>query len=176
MKKVLELIMISRFYIRVFLKKKNIKQSFLMVVLGLTLTTCTNSKETNSQITARNTIPHKPTTNEDLFDKEWDLFELNGTTIVLDTSFQKKPHVIFEKGNHLLYGNLGCNGFRTNVEFEDAGQIKLGDIAATEMACQNLEIEHTFLDALKQTVKYELNEDVLSFKNADHETVARLRN
>ena len=109
-----------------------------------------------------------------LFDKEWNLLEVNDKSVVLDTTFPKKPFLVFEEKNHQLHGNLGCNGFGTDFELKGTDEIILSPITATQMACPNLPTEQDFLEALQNTRKYQISEGMLILKNSKGETLAKL--
>lgn len=108
-----------------------------------------------------------------LLNKEWQLKELNGTQVVLDTAFAKYPYLKFTDLK-IVSGNLGCNGFGAKVEFTGSNGIKLSEITSTEMACGNLETEAQLNKALQSTTNYIVSENTLYLNNNENTTVATL--
>lgn len=109
----------------------------------------------------------------ELYEKEWKLSELNGTAIVLDSTFQQYPHLIFHKEN-TISGSLGCNRFGGRIEFEAGNTVKISEITATQMAYPNLEVEQGFLDALNNAKSYAVENNVLTLSNDKKESIAKL--
>ena len=109
-----------------------------------------------------------------LYGKEWALLELNGKAVSLDTSFPKHPHLIFEKDNRVS-GNLGCNSFGGNLELQSDNGIRISEIAATHMACPNLEIEQAFLETLQNAKSFAVDNNTLTLSNDKKETIAKLQ-
>jgi len=112
---------------------------------------------------------------KEILGKEWQLKELNGAQIVLDTTFGKYPYIKFEDLKTAT-GNLGCNGFGAKVEFTYSNSIKLSEITSTEMACGNLDTEIQFKKALQNTTNYGVSENILYLNNSENTTVAILQN
>ncbi len=143
----------------------------LFILLAGSLAACNNTGKSNANSmdsTSSSAI------NKSLFDKEWNLLEVNDKTVVLDTTFPKKPFLVFEQKNHQLHGNLGCNGFGTTFELKGTDEVILSPITATQMACPNLQIEQDFLEALENIKKYQISEGTLILKNSKDEILAKL--
>lgn len=151
------------------------RKTILIVVLVATLVACNNSR--NQKVPAETETTEQKTEaisySTQLYEKEWRLSELNGKAIVLDTTFQKYPHLIFQEENRIS-GNLGCNGFGANIELKADNKIKISDITSTEMACPNLEVEQGFLDALNNAKSYAVQNNVLTLSNNKNEITAKL--
>ncbi len=152
------------------------KKSTLIIVLAAATIACNNNEKQNN--TQENTAIEQKTetasSSPDLFGKDWKLLELNGKAIVLDTTFPRQPHIIFETKNRVS-GNLGCNGFGANLELKQNNEIKVSEIVATEMACPNLEIEQSFLVVLQNATHFLLENNTLTLTNDKKETTARLQ-
>lgn len=105
--------------------------------------------------------------------KEWQLKELNGNHIVLDSTFNKYPFIKFNDLKTAT-GNLGCNGFGAKVAFTGSNSIKISEITSTEMACGNLDIETKFNEALQNTTNYIVSGTTLFFNNNENVTLITL--
>jgi len=110
----------------------------------------------------------------DIFDKEWKLTGLNGQAVVLDTSFNAEPYLLFDKANNRVTGNAGCNGFGANLELIGDTGVVISDIAATEMACPNLEIEQQFIEVLRKVTSYHIEDRTLTLTGENNEASAQL--
>ncbi len=151
------------------------RKAIFIIALAAIVAACNNNKNQKDPAETETTEQNTETvlSSSGLYGKEWKLSELNGKPLVLDTTFQKYPHLVFQKENHLS-GNLGCNGFGGNIEFEPGNTIKISHITATQMACPNLEIEQGFLDVLINAKSYAVENNVLKLSNGKKEITAKL--
>lgn len=151
------------------------KKVIFIIAWAATVAACHNTG--NQKTTSESETPEQSaeilSSPSELYEKEWKLSELNGRAIVLDSTFQRYPHLVFGKEN-TLSGNLGCNGFGGKIEFEADNTIKISDLAATQLACANLEVEQGFLDALKNAQSYTVQNNVLTLSNDKNEITAKL--
>lgn len=129
-----------------------------------------NPDSLNDSVTGRAIIADSTA----LFETEWSLLEVNDSLVVLDTTFRSKPFLKFKEIERTASGNLGCNGFGTSFEFNGTDGITFSAITATEMACPNLKVEQSFLEALKNTDKYEVSDGILTLKSSDGNVLAKL--
>lgn len=149
---------------------------FIITLAALTVACNNNKSNTSSDASATDTVEQKTDTTPvvaDLYGEEWNLIELNGKPVVLDSTFSKKPHLIFDKENRVS-GNMGCNGFGGNMELKGTDGITFSHITATQMACPNLKVEQGFLDVLNNTKKYTIESSTLSLRNEKGEITAKL--
>jgi len=152
------------------------KRGIFIIALALGAIACNdNSKQDNNSETV--VVGEKaeihPSTPE-LYGKEWILLELNGKAVLLDTTFPKQPYLIFQQENRVS-GNLGCNSFGGNIEVQSNNRIKISEIASTQMACPNLEVEQTFLETLQNAKSFAVEGNTLMLSNDKKETTAKLR-
>ncbi len=143
------------------------KKVFLYIAVAVGAMACNNNGREDSN-------PEKPVTEQKaetyssapgLYGKEWILLELNGKPVLLDTTFPKQPYLIFEKENRIT-GNL---------ELRSDNGIRIAEIAATQMACPNLEVEQLFLEVLKNARSFAADNNTLTLSNHKKETIARLQ-
>lgn len=151
-------------------------KSSLFLIVTFSFVACNNqqTKHVHEPEQPVNAIENTVSPGE-LLNKEWKLVELNGSGIVLDTSFPNYPYLKF---TNLVStgGNLGCNGFGANVHISAADSIKISEIISTEMACPNLDIENRFKKALGDARTYHIISDTFTLKDEKKETIARLKN
>ncbi len=85
---------------------------------------------------------------------EWNIIEINGSAVVPAPN-QEFPFIGFDTKNGKVYGNSGCNrlmgAFDVNAK---SGQIDLGALGSTRMACPDMTVEQNVLAALGQVKKY----------------------
>lgn len=149
------------------------KKILFIVTFSATIFGCTDKKtEQNVENLVVETTEVTADPN-DLLAKEWQLKELNGNHIVLDSTFNKHPFIKFNDLKTAT-GNLGCNGFGAKVAFTGSNSIQISEITSTEMACGNLEIETKFNEALQNTTNYIVTENTLYLNNDQNTTVATL--
>jgi heat shock protein HslJ len=68
-------------------------------------------------------------------------------------------------------GSSGCNSYSMTYQTDDDGAMLFGDVAVTEMACEEpegvMEQEQLYLDALATVATYELLGDQLTLRRED---------
>lgn len=80
-----------------------------------------------------------------MIEGEWNITDVNGSAIEV----QPIPYVGFNTQEKRVYGNSGCNMISGSFEFKGKkGQIELGQMLSTMMACPNMELEQNILQAL----------------------------
>lgn len=105
-------------------------------------------------------------------DGEWNVTEVNGSTVTAE----QLPFVGFDTEKSLVYGNAGCNLISGTYHVEgNTGKIELGHMAATMMACPNMELEQSVLKALNGVERIKATDaDHLLLQDADKKTLLQL--
>ncbi len=77
---------------------------------------------------------------------------------------ENAPTISFFAIDKKVEGNTGCNSFFGKYTL-DLYALSFNDIASTEMACDQpiMDVENAFLNALRDTGSYELENSVLTF-------------
>lgn len=145
------------------------KKTLYVLALVFALAACT-SKNTEEN-TTETVVEATPAT---LFDRQWNLAELNGDAVVLDTSFNAIPHLKFTEADSSVVGNAGCNGIGGAFTLSENNGITFTKMRATLMACPNLEVEQQFLAILENVKKYRIEGGRLSLDNENNESLAKL--
>ncbi len=99
-------------------------------------------------------------------EKYWKLVELYGQKVTMDKNQQKEVHIILKSSSGALTGYSGCNSLMGGYNTEAGNRIKFSNIAVTLRACDNLDSEKTFLNALEQADNYTIRNDTLSLNKA----------
>lgn len=151
------------------------RKAIFIIALAVIAAACNNTanQRTSGENEATGNKTETGPSYSELYEKEWKLSELNGKAIVLDSTFQQYPHLVFHKEN-TVSGSLGCNRFGGEITFEAGNMIKISKIVATQMACPNLQVEQGFLDALNNAKSYKLENNVLTLSNDKKEVTAKL--
>ncbi len=148
------------------------KKTFYVLALAIALTACNNKNtEESTETTTEAVIEATPVS---LFEKQWNLTELNGSAVVLDTTFKMTPHLRFTEADSTVTGNAGCNGVGGGFALSENNGITFTKMRATLMACPNLEVEQQFLTVLENVKKYRIEGGMLSLNNENNESLARL--
>lgn len=145
------------------------KKTLYALALVFALAACTG-KNTDEN-TTETVVEATPAT---LFDRQWNLTELNGNAVVLDTSFNVIPHLKFTEADSSVTGNAGCNGIGGGFSLGENNGISFTKMRATLMACPNLEVEQQFLAVLENIKKYRIEGGTLSLDNENNESLAKL--
>ena len=76
---------------------------------------------------------------------EWNIIKVENSAI----QTQPYPYIGFDTQEKRVYGNSGCNLITGSFEIKGKkGKIELGQMASTMMACPNMELEQSILQAL----------------------------
>lgn len=142
------------------------KKYIFILIMTTAIAACKNSEKQKSDAagepeTEQEATAALPAT--DLYEKEWKLSELNGKAVVPDSTFKQTPFLVFEKDK--ISGKGGCNGIGGNLEVKDNGEIKISEIITTLMACPNLETEREFIEVLRNTTHYSIDDNTLTLKD-----------
>lgn len=155
---------------------KRILNPFLILIL-LIFFSCRTSSETKTgkteDLAARtdSTDINKP--DSEIYEKYWKLTEVNGKNISDYPGLNKEPHLIFTKEGNKINGNGSCNAFFGNYEIKAGYRISFSKIGATEMACENMEVEMQLFQALNAADNYYLNGDTLVLNKGKMAPLAR---
>ena len=111
--------------------------------LTIVLTACTSTKNVDNKVLQKNT---------------WELEYLSGPQIAFEGLFPvKKPQISFNKNNHRVEGNDGCNGYSASYKLEGQN-ISLGEPGpSTLMYCG--EGEKFFRSTIKKIDKWQIDKD-----------------
>ena len=96
-------------------------------------------------------------TSSSMIEGEWNITEVNGSAINAHPS----PYIGFNTQENCVYGNSGCNKIAGSFDFKGKnGQIELGQMLSTMMACPNMELEQSILQELNsvECIKFSDNE------------------
>lgn len=84
-------------------------------------------------------------TSSSMIEGEWNITEVNGSAVKAN----QNPFIGFNTQGNRVYGNAGCNRISGNFDFKGKkGQIELGQMLSTMMACPDMELEQSILQAL----------------------------
>ncbi|HIX55301.1 MAG TPA: META domain-containing protein [Candidatus Sphingobacterium stercoripullorum] len=157
------------------------KKAFILLAIGSFFMAC-NNPNTSSESEEQNNIPTDPILEEEIVDltgevkldgNTWSLTEVNEKTVEVSDEFPAKPFLEFtEEGE--VFGNAGCNNINGRYSVKEEQTIEFSQMATTQMACPNLELEGEFLKALGDVVQYEIQGQSLVLSNKDGQEVAKL--
>lgn len=90
---------------------------------------------------------------------EWKITDVKGEAI--PTDLEKQPFISFDLKTGRIHGNAGCNIINSGIITDNSNPYALSfpAIAATMMACPNMEIERKVLNALNGVKSFELSGD-----------------
>lgn len=132
------------------------------VITALLLNACTAIKTSDDEIRTKHA---------DIIEKYWKLTEVNGEPINKETN--REPHIILKGIDNRVNGTGGCNGFSGHYELKDKNRIAFSNIAITEMACPNMEVEDKMLMVLQTADSYVVKNDTLILNRAKMAPLAR---
>lgn len=85
---------------------------------------------------------------------------------------ENAPTISFMAYDKSIKGNTGCNSFFGKYAL-DLNVLTFSDIGSTEMACEQpiMDIENNFLQALRKTGSFSLQDNVLTLLSKDDQSV-----
>lgn len=157
------------------------KKAFILLAIGSFFMAC-NNPNTSSESEGQNNLPTDPILEEEIVDltgelkldgNTWSLSEVNEKAVEVSDEFPAKPFLEFtEEGE--VFGNAGCNNINGRYTVKEDQAIEFAQMATTQMACPNLELEGEFLKALGEVSQYEIQGQTLVLNNKDGQEVAKL--
>lgn len=98
--------------------------------------------------------------------RNWILKKM-GENDLVDSNYKRGlPSITFDIEQNRFSGSGGCNRIMGSVTAE-GDRLRFGKVASTMMACDNLDLEKEFLNALENTVNYKVNGNELMLANPD---------
>jgi len=90
---------------------------------------------------------------------EWKIAEIKGEAIPAD--MEKKPFISFDLKTKRIHGNAGCNMINSGIITEDnkPHSLSFPAIAATMMACPDMDTERKVLNALNEVKSFDVFAD-----------------
>lgn len=104
--------------------------------------------------------------------KKWVLIELRGKPVVQKEG-NREGFIQFDMESSSASGNSTCNSFSGGYELKGQNQITFGNIAGTMMACQEMETERAFYEALQQADNYSVSDTAMTLNKAKMAPLAR---
>ncbi|NMA75400.1 MAG: META domain-containing protein [Bacteroidales bacterium] len=103
---------------------------------------------------------------------EWNIIEIEGD-VVVPADHQPFPYVGFDTSTGRLYGNSGCNRMMSSITpGGTAGEIVIGAIAGTRMACKDMKLEQNVLQAMAKVKRYErIDEQKIALCDAGNQPI-----
>lgn len=150
---------------------KNIK-IIIVVVVGLLLLIFANIVLVSNMRKARDAVDWAPTNVEQNIDESKDIGDdshemIYGSWAWKETVFtngtNQAPNdptffILTFQSNGSFSSTTDCNNIMGSFEI-DNGQISIGEIGATLMACENATMQDEYIKSLEQVASYNLNED-----------------
>jgi heat shock protein HslJ len=102
----------------------------------------------------------------------WRLSELSGEPVVAAAG-AKSPYLLLQAGGDRVQGFGGCNSFSGSYELKEGGRIRFFGVAATMMACPDMEIESQLFRVLETADNYALTDRGFSLHRARMAPLAR---
>jgi heat shock protein HslJ len=96
----------------------------------------------------------------------WELVEIMGKPVTKTETQKEAIFITFDTEKNRVNGFGGCNNFMGGFEMKEGNIIKFEQMASTMMACDNMEMETTFMQTLQQVDNYAMKDNVLSLNRA----------
>ncbi len=110
--------------------------------------------------------PTPPQNNTDITGKTWKLTELNGQPIKLKNP-EANPYFMLNTASMRYEGHGGCNGVGGTFEIKpEVMRIKFNQGMSTMIACDDLETEKAFVNALLAADNYSVNGNTMTLNKA----------
>jgi heat shock protein HslJ len=104
--------------------------------------------------------------------KYWRLIELNGKSAIINGK-QSEINLVFRSSDKRVTGYAGCNSFAGNYLALPGNRISFSELALTQKACENMELEAELLRMLENTDNYFSSPDTLVLNKAKMAPLAK---
>lgn len=151
---------------------------------GISLAVAGNLPERNHKVSAAPVTSSSEAVIEDAFAASktksktpltgttWEVLTINDEKIVLEQNEAKKPFLLLNDKELQARGFSGCNSFSGTYK-SDTTSLKFSSaMAMTRMACPEMGIETSFMDALTRTESWQIEGTTLLLRAADGKTLA----
>lgn len=101
-----------------------------------------------------------------LINTHWELTEIMGKPVTKAETQRKAIFIMFDSENKRVNGFGGCNNFMGGFEMKEGNRISFSQMASTMMACENMEMEASFMQTLQQVDNFAMKDNVLSLNKA----------
>jgi heat shock protein HslJ len=110
-----------------------------------------------------------------LENKKWVLTELMGQEVTFEDE-KRQAFLTFESESGRVYGHDSCNRLTGSYELKEGNRISFGrGMAATMMACPDMETSNRFNEVLNKVDNYTIADGVLSLNKARMAPLARFK-
>ncbi len=105
----------------------------------------------------------------------WKLVELNGKPVgEAEDGKRKEMFILLATKDNRVSGNAGCNGFGGTFNLgPGAFRLSFSQMMRTQMACDVLDLENSYLSVLEQADSYYIGLDTLQLNKARMAPLAR---
>jgi len=144
------------------------KYIILLLLTAFTFLTCeSDSNQHGNQ-------NYQPEVKTSIFEINWVLNELNGEPVSEIETSKSIPTILLDATENRIYGGGGCNQYNGGFEFNaETGEVEFSQIAATKMACPDMDLENQYFSMLDEVERMEHSSQILKFYNNSGETIAK---
>lgn len=119
-------------------------------------------------------ILHRSPIKSEGLDGRWTLVALNGQTIENKDEITALTLEINNK-EQKIFVQSACNRFSATIQKNDSNRLLIKNLIGTKIFCDGINTERKYTEALKKTVRYEVNDMNLCFYNTEGEIVAKFQ-
>lgn len=101
---------------------------------------------------------------------EWSLQSIDGKDVSSLFGEDRHPSIEFFAADNKIAGHAGCNRYNATYQLEGS-VITVGPVASTRMACQHMDGEYKFINALSETSSITVLDNTIIFSKAGKETL-----
>lgn len=151
---------------------------FATFALFFMLQSCKTKQPMTDTNTTTETMPVDDSWKEQAQDfitnKTWELVEINGEK-VSNTGNMKQAYIMFTRDDTRLSGNASCNTITGSYELKKGNKIEIGNVAATKMACPDMNVEQELLKVLDIVDNYSVGANSLSLHSGRLTSLAKFK-
>ncbi len=104
----------------------------------------------------------------------WLLIQLGGNPID-SVGLTETPFLVFLPGEKKIHGKTSCNSFFGHYDLKSPTNLNLSGLGTTKRYCQNMWVENQFVQALSSTALFQLEGDLLIFRDPANNEIARFK-
>ena len=132
--------------------------------LGFGMGACKSKGSTKPETSNESAKP-----DENLVEKKWTLFELNGVALPSpDPQSAIEAFIIFQIDGNRVHGNSGCNNFSGTYQSGDGTALHFSnDMVSTRKMCIDMTVEEQMNQLFQKVDNYTLQDNILSLNQGE---------
>ena len=152
------------------MKKNVFTLGFCFLILSLAMNACKSKNSTKSELNRMviSTEDNLGNSNENLTEKKWKMFEINGVELsAINMQPSIDAFITFSIEGNRVSGNGGCNIFSGTYKLGTGAELHFSEMVSTRKMCFDITVENQLNRIFQLVDNYSLQGNILSLKQEE---------